>query len=286
MSVYMTKVWGFGVPCGPLQFSTSGWRDRAREELRPGDLVVLVGTKEPPTADEDQGRLLGIMEPTTEPVMSLDFPLQIAPHDFTADNEYRWPFALLNKRAWKLPARPLLEDISSRRFTMDAALGIVPLTSDEADRVRSFESEEVPLLTSSRIIARTEGYEAARRRNAPAPTTKRDGVMHLRKAAAYTYAMEIQGCSTSAFKIGWAFNHRARVRQFNLYALPELGGVKYRVKLTEFWDTARQAFKMEQELLRSFDSRRHRGNREVIQGVSYKELESAWSGCVLRLRRS
>ena len=27
MTIYMTKVWGFDVPCGPLQFSTNGWRD-------------------------------------------------------------------------------------------------------------------------------------------------------------------------------------------------------------------------------------------------------------------
>src|SRR4051794_19572679 len=107
MAFYLTKVWGFSVPCGPLQFSTRGWRDRAREMLSVGDLVVLVGTKEPPTIDEEQGRLLGIMEPTTNPVMSLDFPLETFPHDFT-EQGYRWPYALLNRRAWQLLDRPLL----------------------------------------------------------------------------------------------------------------------------------------------------------------------------------
>jgi hypothetical protein len=127
MTVYLTKVWGFGSPSGPLQFSTTGWRDQAREALRPGDLVVLVGTKEPPTAEDDRGRLLGIMEPTTEPVMSLDFPLETTPEHF-ADKEYKWPYGLLNKRAWRLPTRPLLTEISSRRFNMNAALGIIALT--------------------------------------------------------------------------------------------------------------------------------------------------------------
>jgi hypothetical protein len=77
MTVYFTKVWSFDVPVGPLQFSTRGWRDRARQMLKGGDLVALVGTKGEPTADTDRGRLLGIMEPTTELVRSLDFDLSI-----------------------------------------------------------------------------------------------------------------------------------------------------------------------------------------------------------------
>jgi len=45
MTVFMTKTWGFSTPCGPLQFSTEGWRAKARAALQPGDLVVTVGTK-------------------------------------------------------------------------------------------------------------------------------------------------------------------------------------------------------------------------------------------------
>ncbi len=43
--IFITKVWGFSPPVGPLQFSSDGWRRNAREVLKPGDLVVLVGTK-------------------------------------------------------------------------------------------------------------------------------------------------------------------------------------------------------------------------------------------------
>lgn len=169
---------------------------------------------------------------------------------------------------------------------MDAALGIVLLTDQESDKIRKLSRQEVPLLTSKRILVRTEGYDAARRHNAPVPHTTRSGVMHMRRASAFTYAMEIQGASTPAFKIGWTFNHGNRVRQFNLYSLPEIGGLRYQVKLTEFWDTARQAFRMEQDLLRSFSAIRLNTNGEVIHGLSYKELESAWSACVWRLRKS
>src|SRR5256885_103412 len=101
MTVYMTKVWGFGVPCGPLQFSTAGWREKARRLLNPGDLVVLVGTKGRQTDSQFQGRALGIMEPTTEVVSSLDFDLQERPIDYDSEGNYRWPYGFLNRRAWE-----------------------------------------------------------------------------------------------------------------------------------------------------------------------------------------
>jgi len=283
MALYLTKVWGFDVPCGPLQFGKAGLRDEARKKLLPGDLVVLVGTKGSEPVEADRGRLLGLMEPTTEPVLSLDFPLIVLPEHFT-EGEYKWPYGLLNKRAWRIPDGPLLKKISSRQFGMVAAAGIVPLTDEEASHVLRLRREEVPLLTSLRVEARIEGEEVARRRGAPPPTTTRTGVMHLRRAPAYTYAMQIQGATSSSFKVGWAFNHRTRVRQFNLYALPEIGGLQYRVRFTELWDTARQAFRMEQHLLKSFDTKRHPANREVICGVTFDELQSSWNACVQSLR--
>jgi hypothetical protein len=94
MSIFITKTWGFSVPCGPLQFGTEGWRARARSELKPGDLVVIVGTKGPQTQSVEQGRLLGIMEPTTEVVLWQDFDLPTRPEHFDDEGEYRWPFGL------------------------------------------------------------------------------------------------------------------------------------------------------------------------------------------------
>ncbi len=62
MAVFMTKVWGFEVPAGPLQIGQEGWRDRARDLLRPGDLVVLVGTQGNQTPPDQRGKIIGLME--------------------------------------------------------------------------------------------------------------------------------------------------------------------------------------------------------------------------------
>lgn len=281
MTVYMTKVWGFDEPCGPLQFGTAGARETARSTLRPGDRVILVGTLSDPTAPENQGRVLGMMEPTPERVASLDFELPTGARDFDAEGNYKWPYGLHNRRAWIFEEpRPLLTDISSRHFYMDSAQGIVPLTEDEAARALAHPHRDITLLMPRRALARIEGEEVARRRGAPPPTTHRTGIMHLRRAPAQTYAMAVEGASAVAFKIGWAFEAKMRERHFNLAAVPTLGGVRYRIKLTEWWDTAKDAYAMEQSLLRTFDAARHSSNREILTGVSYDVLESAWIGYI------
>jgi len=285
MTIYMTKVWGFDVSCGPLQFSTNGWRDRAREVLQPGDLVVLVGTKGEETAPRLQGRLLGMMEPTSEVAGSLDFELRTRAVDFDDEGNYRWPYALLNRRAWKfLEPRPLLEEISSRPFAMDSALGIVPLTADETEQIERLPKEEVALLAPVRAVARIEGEDVARRRAAPPPTTQRRGVMHLCRAPVYTYAMRIEGITATLFKIGWAFDYKKRERDFNLSSLPQLGGLRYRAAFYHLWDTAQAAYKMEQTILRKFDTQRHPSNREVVFGITYDALHSAWIEYLMRER--
>lgn len=277
MTVYMTKTWGFGSPSGPLQFSQRGWRDRARGLLRPGDLVVIVGTMGDETHSEERGMILGLMEPTTTIVSSLDYDLARGPRDFDEAGNYRWPFGLELLRAWRfLEPRTALSAISSRRFSMDSAQGIVPLLADEAEAILLLPREPVALLRPARTEARVAGLEAARRRGAPPPTTTRTGIMHMRRAPAFTYAMMIEGASPSSFKIGWAFDWRQRERNFNQASMPELGGVRYRTILHELWDTAIDAFRMEQALLRHFDALRHARNQEVVSAVAADTIQQSW----------
>jgi hypothetical protein len=277
MTVYVTKVWDFSWPVGPLPFRTEGWRANARRQLKPGDIVALVGTKGPPTAEADRGRLLGIIEPTTEPVSTLDFDVVTRPEHYDEDQNYKWPFGLLNRRAWRLIDRPMLEEISNRQFSMDAASTIIELTDDEAARVNSLRREEVPLLDAGiRARARVDGIDAARKATGPVPSTIRRGIMHMRSAPAYTYAMEVLGAGRPSFKIGWAFDFKIRARQFNQAAMPWIGGVQYKPTFFHLWDTAREAYRMEQKLLDHFKLKRHPQNREILYDVMKNDLEQTW----------
>jgi hypothetical protein len=165
---------------------------------------------------------------------------------------------------WLPPSNPgqtigaLGQDAGAGREIAAACLRGPPAPLDGGGAPR----EEAALLRPIQAAARIEGVEAARRRAAPPPTTKRAGIMHMRRAPAFTYAMELEGASQPAFKIGWAFDYKARERQFNLAALPQLNGLRYRAKLFQFWATAIEAFRMEQSLLRTFNRLRHPANPE------------------------
>jgi len=283
VTIYFTKVWGFGEPVGPLQFSSSGWRQNAREVLKEGDLVVLVGTQSSPTLPDEQGHLLGIVEPSTLPVMSLDFEMATRPEDFGPTGEYKWPYGLLNKRAWRLVDRPRLKEISERDFAMNSALGIVAFTEEEAGKIRALRRSEMriiePILSARRRIERvTTGRTSM---NAPVPTTTRRGVMHMRRAEAYTYAMEISGAVKPSFKVGWAFDYADRQRTFNKASLPELGGVRYVSRLFKEWETAKDAYLMERRLLDVFKEKRALSNSEVLQGLSFGDLFAGWQKCLM-----
>ncbi|WP_306260996.1 GIY-YIG nuclease family protein [Pararhizobium sp. IMCC21322] len=276
MKFFLTKVWGWDVPVGPLQFSTSGWRDNALRQLEPGDRVVLVGTMGNQTPEVMRGRVLGIMKPSPEPVMSLDFKVKARPGDFV-DGEYKWPVGLMNLRAWSLPERPKLTEISDRKFSMDAAQGIVPLADSEVARIEALEwSEEKLLQPTAQAQERMARKHGTAKRTAPPPSTTRSGVMHMRRAPAYTYAMRVVGAKTNAFKIGWAFDFKQRARQLNHASMPDLGGLKYAPFSFHLWDTARQAYAMEQALLLRFDCLRHFANNEIVQGLKDDDLTTAW----------
>jgi len=275
-TVYLTKVWGFSAPVGPLQFATNGWRKNALSKLHSGDLVVLVGTNGPETKKEEKGRLLGIMQPTSEPVMSLDFDVRKNQSDFV-EGEYKWPFGLMNLKAWVLIDRPKLNEIFDRKFNMDSAQGIVELTALEARLVLSLSKESTPLLEpTANAQSRMERKYGAKSKGAPPPTTKRNGVMHMRRAPAFTYAMEIKGAATNAYKIGWAFDYKKRAQQFNHASMPELGGLKYKPVHFHKWNTAKKAFQMEQKILNSLSTKRNHTNNEIVVGLSALDLEKIW----------
>jgi hypothetical protein len=289
----MTKVWGFGEPVGPLQFSTEGWRNRARSELKPGDYVVLVGTKGSQTQDDEQNRILGLMEPTTEPVMALDYLKADRPEDHNENGDYKWPFGLLNRAAWRFDEpRARLADISDRGFAMDSAQGIVALTPEEGARVLALPRTATALAQSIGATARIEGDTTARRRAAPPPTTTRRGTMHMRRAPAFTYALSLRAPGVGGrppvqlgYKIGWAFDWEARMRTFNHVAMPALGGLTYAAGMKHLWPSAMAAYRMEQAVLKRFGEARHARNHEIVTGIEKDALEIVWASCMGEIKR-
>jgi hypothetical protein len=286
MKLYMKKTWGYDAPSGPLQFSESGAMRTALNTLQPEDRVVIVGTQGEETAPEDQGKLLGLMGVAPETVSSLDFYTlaEILPQYRDANGNYRWPFGLRVRRAWQFDEPKLkLSDVSTRPFGRLGVIGITELTEDETERILRLPRHEIGVRGVTDKPARIDGRRVGR--SGPPPSTTRAGVMHLRRSSAYTYAMAIDGATEALFKIGWAFDVNLREQQFNRASLPALGGLQYKTLLSQYWDTARQAFQMEQTLLKQFTNLRQQQNSEVVGPLTMQELQRAWSGYVLRRRR-
>jgi len=246
----------------------------AMQVLRPGDLVVIVGTQGKETAEADRGKILGVVEPTTESVPSLAFRLRTRSEDFV-DGEYRWPWALKIRDAWQFDEpRRSLKNVSTRSFGMDAASGIVALLEAEAAAILALPRIRIDVMPA--VVDETLDPGVARKR-APPPMMTRRGVMFLRNTEAFTYLMSVESHKHLAYKIGWAFDVKLRERQFNRASMPELCGARYKAVLEQRWPTARQAFRMEQALLKSFDTIRHPRNSEIVWPIPLEDLQKAWT---------
>lgn len=286
--MFVSKVWGFDNPCGPLVFNSAGWRNNAVERLQPGDRVILVGTWGKDTVQADRNRVLGMMEPSKEQIATSDLPLP-NPNDkrfFRSDGTYRWPFGLLNIRAWEFAPGLFLDAVATNarsRFGSAAAAGIVPLTPDEEARVLSHPFHEIDLLKSINTDRKLFGEQEAKRRGAPVPTEGvRRGIMHMRSAPAYVYwfQLSING-KVVGHKIGWAFEWKRRLGQFNSVSLSALGGLLYQPKEVQLFATARIAFSVEQGLLMALDQNRHHDNREILAQITTPKLQEVWDKYVV-----
>lgn len=289
MKVYFAKTWAFNNPAWPLAFGMNGNRNKVRERLEDGDWVVLIGTMNENTQKEERGRLLGILEPLKENVHTLDFDgIDKGNEKFHNDKgEFKWPYALHSRRAWLLIDRPTLKEIASEENYKKYNAGIlqpsvasVDLFSDEeAEKVKALEKKEIGLLpltaNAAEILERKHG-NLSTRHTAPPPSTTRRGVMHMRQSQAYTYMLKIKGASTPCFKIGWAFDWEARMKKFNHASMPNIGGVEYTTCRHHKWHTAKQAYKMEQWILKELNENRHSDNNEIITGIEEKELLRVW----------
>jgi hypothetical protein len=178
---------------------------------------------------------------------------------------------------------PLLGEIFGRgRFSTNAVTGIVPLTAEEADRVLTLARREIAVLQPSAAAAHRLGLPSPGRHSAPPPRT-RLAIMHVRDRPAFTYAFKVEGNSGDAIKVGWAFDWKLRLRGFKQVAMSEIGGVRYSAHRFQLWDSARQAFRMEQTMLhRLADCRVYPDNSEMLR-VDFARFEREWTAVLVEL---
>lgn len=253
-------------PAGPLRFRLKGHIQKALSRTAKGDIVALYTTNE---GDLHQ-RFFSLVQVGNEPF-------------FSETDEYRYHLPI--ERAWLIPGGLPVKQVILRPLTgvpdMDQRNQLAGFVGSEPESFSGLDLIEIPVDNLRTPDTKAE-VRATRKlkhkafRNAPPPQTTRKGVMRMRREQAATYCFRIEGASSPAFKIGWAFDVHRRQADFNRYSLHEIGGLKYVLFESEIWGTAKLAYRMEQQLLRELHQFRLTGNTEVVVNVAEADLRAVW----------
>lgn len=173
--VFATRVWGFEPGLWPVaSFGSDGICANLIRRSQPGDLLVFVGTRGPPTQEHEQGNILGYCAFGRDIVDTLTVldPDTIRPDSYDQRGRFRWPRAMVMTRAWRIDAAPLpdLVDTIGRQLPRMATTYAVPLGGPEAEQVLKLPAREVVLRGTDRYeTLRLKADRLAGRTLGPAP---------------------------------------------------------------------------------------------------------------------
>jgi hypothetical protein len=277
--VFATRVWGFTPGIWPIaSFGSDGICKNLLAKSAPGDVLVFVGTKGPPTPEAEQGCVLGYCmfgRDIVDTISVID-PDTLRPEAYDERGELRWPRGMVMARAWRVDLDPLPDLVATigRQLERMATTYAVDLEADEAERVLALPVREVTLSGTERFDAlRLKSERLAGRSIGPVPGSgARKGSTASDNRAAQTYVFRFG--NSDCFKIGWAHDWCTRLNAVNAHVPFELLGRKWKPYLWHDWSCAEEAYAMEQRLLDALPQDRITGERVQI-GSS--DLEVIWA---------
>jgi hypothetical protein len=287
VQVFAKRFWGFDPSRWPIiSFSLEANRDALIQASRPGDMIVFIGTQTEPTAQEDQGRFLGLAEIGRLPVDSLDVldRANIRAIDNNADGRFKWPKAMPMLRAWRFVDRPRVTDVLREQLTYEATVRAVLLDERDQRAVLTLQTQEVPvpdLEIIRRHRALNEALSGSGPTRGPAPSSWSGTVSRDASAAATTYALRFG--TRNVWKIGHAQEVNARLADVNKHVPHEVLGERWSVAWRQSWASQTAAYEMEQRVLELLVAYRTEGERLTC---TEDELRSAWVSAMMPKRQS
>lgn len=283
--VFASRFWGFSPETHPVvMFGSDGHRDRLARMAGDEDVVLFVGTTREPTLEHERGRLLGLVQFARTPVETNKLVSKEAmrPEDFS-NGEYKWPKAFPVTRAWRfVEPRPMLTQTLSKQLPMYATIGVVQLNPEDRDIVLNLKRVEVDFKKAAVVHGlenRQENlaYARARQTTGPVASDWTGEVSRNVTGEVFTYAMRFG--ETDIWKIGWAKDPKARLKDINKHVPSEHLGEEWKLVLQAPWPSGDKAFAMEQALLRELDSKRTIGERvrcpeNTLNGAWYDALKT------------
>lgn len=153
--VFATRFWGFEPETwGAVTFPHEATVDRWMKECPEGGFVLGFASHhpQPEVAPGDRGRVFGVYEFSAEKVAYND-PKVIDPkhlvveHNFR-DGQFRWPFGLRARRAWRFADKNLMTIHSlpdARREAFILTTSMAPLSARDFGYVDQYDLLEVPV---------------------------------------------------------------------------------------------------------------------------------------------
>lgn len=294
-------MWGFTPEWwAALGFSKAGDRDRLLGLWQDDDWVLVLGTFGEEPADDDRGRLLGLVKIGRKalPTEQLVDPTRWHEQRFRRDGLPKWPHGIPMTEAWRFTARPLPDRRDVLPRLQDAGLGMaltgfVELNPEEAKAVLSLPRARLETLYRSHEMLEQSAREARtaslRATTGPAPSL----VNQLREIAdgpASIYLLRFVGdlrrvSRLSAaelgnkvlYKIGWSVNPANRLTQINAH-FPDPAIAGWKLEKAQEFPSRLEAYFFEQKLLNTLSSYRMRGETVLM---SEREMSRCWNEIVL-----
>jgi len=157
MTIFAKKFYGFNPEILPLvTFNGKSGRDNLIRVSKPGDLLLYVATKGDEVLEEEQGKILGLVEfgISTVPLKDTGIDINSLPKNYLdGKNEYKWTECLAMVRAWRFD--PLLDrgDIFApeRLGGRNGSRTVIELDENETNKILNCNRVEVSLPETSWI---------------------------------------------------------------------------------------------------------------------------------------
>lgn len=296
---FLTKVWGFSPETYPaLGFNSEGARNKYLKESKPGDWVLMAGTRGKPTSPQDQGRLLGKVQLGTD-LINVEEVIKSIGTDIPADHynddgRYKWPFGLPMLKAFRFVGSPDLSDLfgdylpgtqwASYALDIEEKLGV-----ESVKKILGLNVKEAKTIDAPAIIRQRERHEALvlnrtkSGQTGPGPSDSRSG-SNSKNASASTYLLQLyhQGKPINIFKVGYSGDTSTRLSDLNKGLLPTVTKYHWQLILTQKFPSAKNAYDYEQLIHSKLKDKRVE-NEQEIYATELKFIKSAWSDTLYRM---
>lgn len=255
MKIFATRVWGYHPATWPLvTFNTQGNLNNLLNKSENGDVVVFVGTKTENTHPDEQGRLLGMVQFSRDPIDTLSVlrTEDLLPEHYV-NGQFKWPKAVAMTRAWEFEDIPLpyLTDVFHRQLPRNATYQAVELNDEDAEVVRNLAAKEIdlPEINVLEGLDQSDRQKYRKSRNqGPVPSAWKGGGRRTLGHKSATYAMRFG--NTECWKIGWTIDVTNRINALNKHVPMEITKQNWEVYRLKSWENETLAYEMEQSVLK------------------------------------